>query len=400
MDRKLSRDNLQESSTPYSADERFRRDVISKIGFWLGIVIFLAIGPRYLIAQGATFPLFRALAIGSLLFTLPYLIRKNFSTTLCCLLLILSICGLAMSGGFANGGLKAPVTVLFVFTPVLGFFCLGQFGALVGLIMSALGILTLVWADANALVEPLNSPERYVYYKAFIDLTALTAAYVLGSIYERSRKLASKRLEELTLKSAQTFKMASLGQMAAGIAHEINNPLAIVAGSAGLLKKLSSDPAKFAAKVEAIEHSSLRISKIVRGLEKFSRSSEFRYRTNRILSDIVQDTLTLTDAKSRQHDTEVIYNHSSQSRASISCDDVEIEQVLINLINNSVDAVKNKNVRWIKLEVTDHNNKVILRITDSGTGIPKNDQSRIFEPFFTTARAYAKSCARFLMPIK
>jgi|GEM_PF-3128746 len=193
--------------------------------------------------------------------------------------------------------------------------------------------------------------------------------------------------EELELERAmrmQNAKLASLGEMSAGVAHEINNPLAIISGSVGLLSKFSDNPEKFAAKIEAIRKSCDRIDRIVGGLRKFSRSGEKSNFKNHELSKIVQDAFILIDAKSKRHSTSVTLD--SNSCSYVLCDDVEIEQVLVNLINNAIDAVKIQPEKWIKVSLFDDAHSVVLRVTDSGPGIPDSVRHRIFDPFFTTKK--------------
>lgn len=192
------------------------------------------------------------------------------------------------------------------------------------------------------------------------------------------------RLKSAEAQIIQTAKLASLGEMSAGIAHEINNPLAIILGSVGLLTKFAAQPEKLAAKIESIQKAAERIARIVRGLKKFSRSSDKGLYKNHALSKIVQEALVLTAAKSKQFDTPI--SCEIKTEALIYCDDVEIEQVLINLIHNAVDAVKNQNEKWVKIQVFEKDEQLVLQVADSGPGIPENIRSKLFEPFFTTKK--------------
>jgi C4-dicarboxylate-specific signal transduction histidine kinase len=194
--------------------------------------------------------------------------------------------------------------------------------------------------------------------------------------------LAEERIKHERAKALQSAKMASLGEMSAGIAHEINNPLAIISGMLWILPKLLNDPEQFEKKIGAINRATDRISKIVGGLKKFSRSYEKSDKKPYLLADIVKESLNLVGTKSARHSTPLEIDLKSE--ALISCDEIEIEQVLVNLINNGIDAVKNLNEKWLKIELTDSQDKVILRITDSGRGIPEQVQAKLFEPFFTT----------------
>jgi PAS domain S-box-containing protein len=191
-------------------------------------------------------------------------------------------------------------------------------------------------------------------------------------------------LEMERAKSIRNSKLASLGEMSAGIAHEINNPLAIISGSVELLSKFVNNPEKYAAKIEAIRKSCDRIARIVTGLRKFSRSAEKNAFDNFNLCDIVKEALILTEAKSKRHGTPIEVD--IPDAVLIFCDEVEIEQVLINLFNNAVDAVKNMSEKWVKVKLYEEDELVVLRVTDSGPGIPENVRNKLFEPFFTTKR--------------
>ncbi len=185
-------------------------------------------------------------------------------------------------------------------------------------------------------------------------------------------------------KSLKNAKLASLGEMSAGIAHEINNPLAIISGAAGLLEKFVDNPEKLASKVESIKKSCVRIARIVEGLRKFSRSGDKADLRNYEISKVVQEGCLLTEAKSKRHSTPVVLDLRSHSL--VLCDEVEIEQVLINLINNAIDAVKGLPEKWVKVSLFDEGDSVVLRVTDSGSGIAENVREKLFEPFFTTKR--------------
>lgn len=201
---------------------------------------------------------------------------------------------------------------------------------------------------------------------------------------ERERERVQKELEVERSKSIRNAKLASLGEMSAGIAHEINNPLAIIAGSINLLSKCSDNPVKLAEKIATIKKSCDRIARIVTGLKKFSRSDSLPNFKNHVLSKIVKEASILTESKSKRHATPITFEISSN--ALVFCDEIEIEQVIVNLINNSIDAVKNKPQKWVKLAIFDDQNSVVLRITDAGSGIPENVRQKLFEPFFTTKK--------------
>lgn len=179
-----------------------------------------------------------------------------------------------------------------------------------------------------------------------------------------------------------TAKLASLGEMAAGIAHEINNPLAIINGSIQIIQKKSDNPEVFEQRIDRIKKSVNRIAKIVKGLRKFSRTSDHTEHKEELLGSIIQEALVLTEAKARIGSVEIEQN--IEYSGTIFCDVIEIEQVFVNLINNSIDAIQEFEKPWIKINVFQKNDMVICQFIDSGNGISPEIEQKLFEPFFTT----------------
>ncbi len=241
--------------------------------------------------------------------------------------------------------------------------------------------------EMDALAQKHGKHQFEWTHKKF-DGTEFPAEVTLSPIDWNDEKALLVLWNDLTEKKqrdmqiVQTSKLASLGEMAAGIAHEINNPLAIISGSVGLLKKYIDQPEKLTSKIESIEKSSDRISKIVTGLRKFSRSGDSTQRQLLPVQNIVNEVLILTEAKSKRHHTSVHFE--CQSDAKIHCDEVEIEQVLVNLINNAIDAVKKRDEKWVKIKLFTDEREVVLQVIDSGLGIPEKIRTKIFDPFFTT----------------
>lgn len=197
-----------------------------------------------------------------------------------------------------------------------------------------------------------------------------------------SRVRAEQELKAASIQLLRSSKLASLGEISAGIAHEINNPLAIIIGSVGLLMRFKDNPQKLGSKIEAIQKSCDRISKIVSGLRKFSRSDDKSIHRLHSLKDIAQEALTLTQPKAMRLSTTVSIESSVQTE--ILCDEIEIEQVLLNLISNGIDAVKNIPEKWVRLFLYEEGQQVVARVMDSGPGISEAVRTKLFEPFFTT----------------
>jgi C4-dicarboxylate-specific signal transduction histidine kinase len=199
--------------------------------------------------------------------------------------------------------------------------------------------------------------------------------------------VTQERLDRDTLelersKSVHSAKLATLGEMAAGVAHEINNPLGIISGSVSLAERYRNDPEKVSQKLELIKKATARISKIVGGLRKFSRSNDHKVYSSHSLASIVEEAVALTEYKAKRGMT--LVEVTIDCREDIHCDEIEIQQVLINLINNGIDAVDALEEKWVKIRVFEDSGAIVLRVQDSGPGIPEEVGSRLFQPFFTT----------------
>ena len=185
-------------------------------------------------------------------------------------------------------------------------------------------------------------------------------------------------------KSLQNDKLATLGSMLACIVHEINNPLTVIASSASLMEKYKLNPEAIDSKLAVIKRSTERIAKIIKSLTRYTRASNDSVLVEENLCDIVKESLVLIHAKAKKNNTTIQLNETSFLDAKISCDQIEIEQVLINLVNNSIDAIRDLPERWIHISVHQDSTAIVMEIEDSGPGIPTEIEHKLFAPFFTT----------------
>lgn len=198
-----------------------------------------------------------------------------------------------------------------------------------------------------------------------------------------------QRQNEVALQSAS--KMAALGEMSSGLAHEINNPLAVISGQAGqLLRLLDGEsqskvtPQAIIDGLERIYKTSFRIAAIIKGLRQIARNDSADPKEIVRLDDILNDTLSLCETRIKNKGID-LQKSIEATEVRISCHEAQIGQVLLNLLNNSFDAIDAISNKWIKIVLTQKNSQtVIIEITDCGNGIPINIQKKIMNPFFTT----------------
>ncbi len=190
-----------------------------------------------------------------------------------------------------------------------------------------------------------------------------------------------KRLETMVL---QSEKMAAVGQLAGGVAHEINNPLGVMLGFAqSLVRRISpGDPMEMPLK--SIEREAVRCKNLVQDLLTFSRMN----RTDKEpidLNETIEGSLSLILAQARVKNATLVKEFSSDL-PRVSANKNQIQQVIVNLCNNAMDAMPDGGKLFIRTRKAQWQGKaaIEIQIEDTGSGIPKEIQSKIFEPFFTT----------------
>ncbi len=214
------------------------------------------------------------------------------------------------------------------------------------------------------------------------------ATYVLiVALDTRDRWRMEEQLNVERAKAVFSTKMATLGEMAGSIAHEINNPVTIIDGYAQQLSVwIDQEPFdKGRAKVQAkkISDTALRIAKIVHGLRSFSRDGTHDPMISTDMRSIVDDTLQLCAERFRVADIKLIVG-PNLAGLTFDCRATEMGQVLLNLLFNARDAVQDLPEKWVKIEAVDVADFIEISVTDSGHGIPEPVRGRIMQPFFTT----------------
>ena len=201
----------------------------------------------------------------------------------------------------------------------------------------------------------------------------------------RIELLAADLAVALELKSLQSQlirseKLAALGQLVAGVAHELNNPLTAVMGYGDLL----SDDVPSGApreKLDKLVNESRRMKKIVENLLRFSRQSTMD-RRSLDLAPVVKDVLTLREYYAHTHGLEIISDIRS-NLPRVAVDEDQFKQILLNLINNSIDAVENMTgTKRITVRAFVRGNRAIIEVEDTGPGF--KDLNRALDPFYTT----------------
>jgi len=193
--------------------------------------------------------------------------------------------------------------------------------------------------------------------------------------------------EEKLKKIFHTDKLATVGELAAGAAHEIRNPLTSIRSTIQYLRK--DLPEEKRQLVDGVIEEVDRIDQVIRGLLSFSKTAEFQM-TDIDIQDVLNQTVLLLDSELRNHSID-IHKHYAASNMAIIGDAAHLKQVFLNILLNGIQAMPDGGVLAITVSdnsvhhKTDAGKDVLcIRIADTGTGIPDQNLSKVFDPFFTT----------------
>ena len=245
-------------------------------------------------------------------------------------------------------------------------------------------------ATYSARIGPAGAGQRLVEWVLQWDAAA-------GRYFGNGRDVTLARAAAAELKVAedrlkQAAKMATLGEMASSICHEINNPLSVICGrNEQLERQLASagpDLRKMGECVAAIGKTSARITKIVHSMRSFARNSALDQKSTFTVKDVVAETVEVCGESLARRGVSLKVDLGPDPEAKIFGHSVQISQILVNLLGNSCDAVERLPQPWIKLAANvSTDGSITIEVTDAGAGIPAAIADKVMESFFTTKPA-------------
>ncbi len=240
--------------------------------------------------------------------------------------------------------------------------------------------------DLSVRVSPSSADEIGELGEAFNRMAAdleIARAEVLAERAELERRVASRtaELERAQETLVHSEKMSALGQLIAGVAHELNNPLTVVLGYAGLILEQTKDP-ELRRKLELMSGEAERSRKLVRNLLAFARKQKPE-RAEIQVNEVVATTVGLREYPSGEHIS--LETDLERDLPPILGDFHQLQQVVLNLLVNAEQAIKDsRKGRRIKVSTRLKEGKIQIAVEDDGPGIRAANRGRIFEPFFTT----------------
>jgi len=248
-------------------------------------------------------------------------------------------------------------------------------------------VFTQEYSDA---FSEFNSMVGFTLITVFATLVGVIfIGLFLSQKIEKRLQTVDKEKEMLTQQIVESGKLASIGELAAGIAHEINNPVAIMVEEAGWLEDLleeedfkdSKNLDEFKRSIKQIKIQGKRCKDITHKLLSFARKTDPAMKELDI-NIILKELVSLSTQRAKYGNVRILERYG-ENLPKILGSESELQQVFLNIINNAIDAMEKKGGE-LDIETGTEGNWVFAKFKDTGHGIPKANLSRIFDPFFTT----------------
>lgn len=236
--------------------------------------------------------------------------------------------------------------------------------------------------DVDVMLKAVRVGNRVMVLTTLLDITARRRAEI--ELRQKEKEVADAR-EHLT----HMARLSTMGEMAAGIAHEINQPLAAIStyaqGCKRMLDNGLTDARELSEPLEKMATQALRAGEVIRRLRSFIKKSASELELIDA-NELVAEVVLLAEVDSRKHGIPVSL-HLADGLPEVRVDPVQLQQVLLNLIRNALEAMENSPRERARVDVytaQEDNGQISIRVVDAGPGLSEDALRRVFDPFFTT----------------
>lgn len=297
---------------------------------------------------------------------------------------------------YKTGGLGSPAVWWLIFVPIISSFLLNLIATFIWSLISILVCIILILPHAGlipGLNELTTSTPILAWSLSLLSIISIVAFLII--ILKMTFEKLERKKNELTFRSFINSNTNSLGELASSVAHEVNNPLAIIRGHSELLQaSIEKDPSLSEKQKKAFNRHLLKIEDATENAVETVKSLGYLTKVIDVdnqelfhIHEVMKLILSLNQKKFLLKNIELKIPESEDFMSlQIYGNKSQFVQALLNLINNSYEAVGEKKSGWVEINYEIKAHRILLKIKDSGEGIPIGLQEKVFQPLFTTKK--------------
>lgn len=212
--------------------------------------------------------------------------------------------------------------------------------------------------------------------------------FFADDITEKKQQMEMIKAREMQM--AARAKMTAMGELAAGVAHEVNGPLMVLFGKIfelqSVIEENKIEIPELKSIATKIETTTKRVADVMKSMSTLHKTEQIQNAAACSVLDVAAEVVAFVDERCKRHAIDLRIS-SSDAKVRAEFHRTQISQVLMILINNAIDAISDLKEKWIEIDFFEDEDSIYLTVTDSGFGIPIRNRSKIFDPFFTTKPA-------------
>jgi signal transduction histidine kinase len=367
---------------PETPDVALRRTFLVRICLVIGMLVSISAIIRHIIAP---LPLPNIIVNATWIICAiltPFLAHRIKSLALVSIPLLVNLFTAIVLAGLFNGGLRAPTTWNVILLPLGGFFFGGPILGILSLIFSIASIGLISWSEVHKIIEISIDNDLYPIYAAILTIFSCIFSLIMAFVFEKARRLYQQE-------TIENSRLSSMGTMAGGIAHEFNNPLAVILAAAERIERLSHVGAlnqqELSVLITRITSGADRISRIVEALRIYSARAQEQVTTACNVQSVIMTSIDQFNQRFKDAGISVNVTTTHEPLEAIINSD-ELHQILMQIVTNAVEALTEAPTEQRSLTVTSglKGEQVMITVANSGPVIETDHRKNIFVPFFTT----------------
>ena len=305
--------------------------------------------------------------------------------------MILALIAMMGSVVYETGGTRFAWLHLMYLPIILAAACFEVYGGIVAALLAGLALGP--YMPQNVAGGLAQTTSNWVFRIGFFLLVGLVSGLISNFLNGQIKRLrqtnqqllqAHEELKNAQMKLIQTAKLESIGRLAAGLAHEVKNPLAVIQlGVDYLTSTTKADTSRDAVEtIREMADAVQRADTVVKGLLNFSRSEKLAL-VPMDLNSVIEESLVLVRHEFTKHNIS-LENNLAGGLPQVGLDQGKVKQVFINMFMNAIQAMGSDGSLTVKTSIRPADESVMVQIEDTGSGIPEDKLDKLFEPFFTT----------------